>query len=51
MSDVRAYAESLHSRGVVLVRRVHETPWRTRAFTLRDDQGHMLYFGEPLPDR
>jgi hypothetical protein len=24
---------------------IHETPWKTREFAIRDDQGHILYFG------
>jgi catechol 2,3-dioxygenase-like lactoylglutathione lyase family enzyme len=27
---------------------VHETPWSTREVVVHDDQGHTLYFGEPL---
>ncbi|HEY4320713.1 MAG TPA: VOC family protein [Gemmatimonadales bacterium] len=47
-SDVRAVAEELKGRGVVLVREVHDTAWGTREFVIRDDQGHTLYFGEPV---
>jgi len=25
---------------------VHETPWGTREFAVKDDQGHTLYFGQ-----
>jgi catechol 2,3-dioxygenase-like lactoylglutathione lyase family enzyme len=46
--DVAAYANELKSKGVDLLRDVYETPWETREFTIRDDQGHTLYFGEPL---
>jgi hypothetical protein len=31
---------------VRLVREVHDTPWNTREFVIKDDQGHTLYFGE-----
>jgi hypothetical protein len=31
-----------------LVTRLHETPWGTREFVIKDDQGHTLYFGEQL---
>jgi hypothetical protein len=34
--------------GVPLVKDVHETAWSTREFVIHDDQGHTLYFGEPL---
>jgi catechol 2,3-dioxygenase-like lactoylglutathione lyase family enzyme len=39
-------ADTLRRRGVVFVRDVHETPWGTREFAVKDDQGHILYFGE-----
>ena len=45
---VAAFASQLKERGVSLVKEVHETPWSTREFVLHDDQGHTLYFGEPL---
>lgn len=44
--DVSAMAEALKSRGVRLVKDVHETDWGTREFVIKDDQGHTLYFGE-----
>jgi hypothetical protein len=31
-----------------MVKDVHETPWHTREIVIHDDQGHTLYFGEPL---
>ncbi len=45
-SDVVATAAALKSNGVTLVKDVHETPWGTREFAIKDDQGHTLYFGE-----
>ena len=44
--DAAAMAAALSERGVRLVRDVHETPWGTREFAVKDDQGHTLYFGE-----
>jgi len=44
--DVAAAAASLKERGVRILQEVHETPWGTREFTIKDDQGHTLYFGE-----
>jgi uncharacterized glyoxalase superfamily protein PhnB len=41
-------AERLRLNGVRLEREVHETPWETREFVIKDDQGHTLYFGQPL---
>lgn len=45
-SDVTAAAEECRRAGVSLVADVHETPWGTREFIIRDDQGHTLRFGE-----
>ena len=46
--NVAAVAERLKGNGVVLVKDVHNTDWQTREIVLRDDQGHTLYFGQPL---
>lgn len=46
--DVAAVAERLKEDGVALVKDVHNTDWQTREIVLRDDQGHTLYFGQPL---
>lgn len=48
VEDVEEMAESLGRRGVPLVQPVCETEWQTREFVIRDDQGHTLYFGQPL---
>ena len=45
--DAEATARTLKRKGVALVKDVHDTPWGTREFVIRDDQGHTLYFGEP----
>ena len=45
---VAELAELLKSRGVKMLEDVHETDWNTREFVIHDDQGHTLYFGEPL---
>jgi catechol 2,3-dioxygenase-like lactoylglutathione lyase family enzyme len=46
--DVAAFAERVKANGVTLVKDVHETDWQTREIVIHDDQGHTLYFGEPL---
>jgi catechol 2,3-dioxygenase-like lactoylglutathione lyase family enzyme len=46
--DVNGFAEQLKSRGVEMLEDVHNTAWNTRGFVIHDDQGHTLYFGEPL---
>lgn len=47
--DVAALAARFERNGVRLIEGVHETAWRTREFVIEDEQGHILYFGEPLP--
>jgi catechol 2,3-dioxygenase-like lactoylglutathione lyase family enzyme len=46
--DAASVADGLARRGVALVTRLHETPWGTREFVIKDDRGHTLYFGEQL---
>lgn len=46
--DVTAFAAQLKAKGVPLVQDVQETAWNTSEIVIRDDQGHTLYFGEPL---
>lgn len=41
-------AARLRTHGVRFVKDIHETPWNTRELIIHDDQGHTLYFGEPL---
>ena len=45
---VAEFAVQLKARGVSMAEDVHETEWNTREFVIHDDQGHTLYFGEPL---
>ena len=47
IDDVASAAESLQRQGVTLTEDVHATSWGTTEFTIRDDQGHTLYFGQP----
>ena len=44
--DAVAAASSLKSKDVRFVKDVHDTPWGTREFAVKDDQGHTLYFGQ-----
>ncbi len=44
--DADATAAALKRNGIRLVKDVHETPWGTREFSIKDDQGHTLYFGQ-----
>jgi catechol 2,3-dioxygenase-like lactoylglutathione lyase family enzyme len=43
--DVEGTAAALKKRGIQFMKDVHETPWGTKEFTIKDDQGHTLYFG------
>lgn len=47
--DIEAAARVLKENNVPFVKDVHETAWATREFVINDDQGHTLYFGQPLP--
>src|SRR5205085_8074073 len=49
-SDVTAAAAAVREAGVPFVKDVHRTAWGTREFVIHDDQGHTLYFGEPIAD-
>jgi len=44
--DASAAAAALKAQGVPLVKDVHDTPWQTREFVIKDNQGHILYFGQ-----
>ena len=47
--DVAAAAERLREAGVRFESELHETEWATREFVIKDDQGHTVYFGQPVP--
>ena len=44
-TELGELASDLKEKGVRVVKDVHETPWGTREFAIKDDQGHVLYFG------
>jgi catechol 2,3-dioxygenase-like lactoylglutathione lyase family enzyme len=44
--DAHATAEAFGKKGIHLTKEVHDTLWGTREFSIKDDQGHILYFGE-----
>lgn len=46
--DVVAAADRLRRSGVLIEKDVHETAWGTRELVIKDDQGHTLYFGQPI---
>ncbi|MGG5886535.1 VOC family protein [Falsiroseomonas sp. HC035] len=46
--DVEALAAEFRARGVTLIDGPVDRPWDTREIVLRDDQGHTLYFSQPL---
>lgn len=41
--DPVATAAALKKNGVRFVKDLHDTPWGTREFAIKDDQGHTLY--------
>ena len=45
-TDAEATARALQENGVRLEKDVHDTPWGTTEFIIKDDQGHTLYFGQ-----
>jgi catechol 2,3-dioxygenase-like lactoylglutathione lyase family enzyme len=47
VTDVQASAGALKAKNVEFVKDVHDTPWGTTEFAIRDNQGHTLYFGAP----
>ena len=49
-TDLSVFASHLKEQGVQFLTDVHETPWGTREFAIKDDQGHVLYFGARLDD-
>ena len=44
--DARAAADAFEKKGIHFVKDVHETPWGTTEFAIKEDQGHTLYFGQ-----
>jgi catechol 2,3-dioxygenase-like lactoylglutathione lyase family enzyme len=48
--DVEAEAARLQRNGVTFHHPLADTPWGTREFSIVDDQGHVLYFGQPAGD-
>ena len=44
--DARDTADAFKKKGIHFVKDVHETPWGTTEFAIKDDQGHTLYFGQ-----
>ncbi len=47
-NELEDFAAQLRANGVEVVKEIHQTPWHTREMVIQDDQGHTLYFGEPL---
>lgn len=46
--DIATLAARCEGKGVRFVEGMHDTDWGTREFVVEDDQGHTLYFGQPL---
>ena len=48
VDDATEVAKELERKGLRLAKPVTDTPWGTREFAIKDDQGHTLYMGENL---
>ena len=48
VDDVEGVARMLRGNGLHIACDVHDTDWNTRELVIEDDQGHTLYFGQPL---
>lgn len=46
--DIAGLATELKGKGVEPEMPLHDTAWGTRELTIKDDQGHTLYFGQRL---
>jgi catechol 2,3-dioxygenase-like lactoylglutathione lyase family enzyme len=46
VDDAAAMAAWLAAKRVPFVKPLTDTPWGTREFVIRDDQGHTIYIGE-----
>jgi hypothetical protein len=44
--EVKAYAKMLKSKRVTFLSEPHDTNYTTNDFTIQDNQGHVLGFGE-----
>jgi uncharacterized glyoxalase superfamily protein PhnB len=44
--DVVGKAKTLKDNGIEFIKPVNDTPWGTKEFSIRDNQGHVLYFGQ-----
>jgi catechol 2,3-dioxygenase-like lactoylglutathione lyase family enzyme len=49
VDDVTGEAQRLRASGVEFHHDLADTAWGTREFTIADDQGHLLCFGQPEP--
>ena len=45
-SDLESKAKQLEENGVLFLKRISETQWGKREFAVKDNQGHILYFGQ-----
>ena len=44
--DLQSTAQDLKENGVIFLKEFSETPWGTKEFSVKDSQGHILYFGQ-----
>lgn len=46
--DVEALASECKAKGLSFYKELEKTPWDTWEFAVRDNQGHILYFGQGI---
>lgn len=46
--DVESLAREYKAKGINFYKELEETPWNTWEFAIKDNQGHILYFGQGL---
>jgi predicted enzyme related to lactoylglutathione lyase len=46
--DVDAMAQQIKTRGIAFHKEIETTPWGTREFYIKDNQGHVLCFSQAM---
>ena len=48
IDDAQKEARDIKKKGISFHKKITETPWGTKEFYIRDSQGHVLCFSEPV---
>ena len=46
--DVENKAKELEKNGVTMLKKISKTPWGSKEFSVNDNQGHVIYFGQAM---